>query len=76
MEVEAKFAISDADTLTRLCRAVRLGPFEPGPVSVRKVLDEYWDTPARVLHENGYSCRVRHRDEGRIVTIKGLGTAG
>jgi CHAD domain-containing protein len=76
MEVEAKFAVSDSDTLARLCRAVRLGPFEPGPVSVRKVLDEYWDTPARVLYENGYACRVRRGGEGRIVTIKGLGTAG
>jgi CHAD domain-containing protein len=73
MEVEAKFTIPDRNTMDRLKRVVRLGPFEPGPPESRRVRDVYYDTAARDLYEHGYACRVREQANRRVLTIKGLG---
>ncbi len=73
MEVEARFAIPDHDTLMRLLRIVRLESFTPGEVCSYQVLDRYLDTAERTLYENGLACRVRVGDKGRWVTIKSMG---
>jgi CHAD domain-containing protein len=75
MEIEAKLVIPDHDTLLRLQRVVRLGPFVPGESTFHQVQDLYLDTGSRVLRENGFACRFRHRAGVRVVTLKGLGQA-
>ena len=75
MEVEAKFVIPDRDTLLRLQRIVRLGPFVPGEGTLHQVKDRYLDTDGRVLYKNGFACRLRDRAGERVVTLKGLGQA-
>lgn len=73
MEVEAKFAIPDQDTLLRLLRVVRLGPFTPGESLLRQVRDVYLDTDDHILRQNGFACRFRHLAGTRVVTLKGFG---
>ena len=75
MEVEAKFSIPERDTLLRLQRIVRLGPYTPGEGATQGVLDRYYDTAERTLYRNGYACRFRYREETCVVTLKGLGHA-
>ncbi len=73
MEVEAKFSIPDHDTFTRLCRAVRLGPFTLGDGTTHQVLDRYLDTAylaslpfVRLIHGKGTGAlRQAVRDELR-----------
>jgi CHAD domain-containing protein len=73
MEVEAKFAVPDRNTMERLKRVVRLGPFEPGPPRPHQVRDTYYDTAARDLYRRGYACRLREQADRRTLTIKGFG---
>jgi CHAD domain-containing protein len=75
MEVEAKFAIPDRDTMVRLKQIVRLGAFTPGEAVFHRLLDRYLDTATRALYQSGYACRIRSLDDLQIVTVKGLGKA-
>ena len=73
MEIEAKFSVPNRDTMERLKRIVRLGPFEPGDVVQHTVVDTYYDTAGRDLLAHGYAYRVRQLDGQWMVTLKGLG---
>ena len=75
VEIEAKFIIPDEATLQRLLEMQELGGFrlEPGPT--KQVSDSYRDTADRAIYRGGYACRIRRKDDGRIATLKGLGTA-
>ena len=73
MEIEAKFSVPNRDTMERLKRIVRLGPFEPGDVVKHLVVDTYYDTAGRDLLALGYAYRVRQLDDQRMVTLKGIG---
>ncbi len=75
VEVEAKFSVPDRDTLLRLQRIVRLGPYTPGEGAAHDVLDRYYDTEERTLYQNGYACRLRYREGTCVVALKGLGQA-
>jgi CHAD domain-containing protein len=73
MEVEVKFTIPDRATMAQLKRAVRLGPFVPGPTFLSETHDRYLDTSARALHGSGYALRRREREGSTVLTLKGLG---
>jgi CHAD domain-containing protein len=75
VEVEAKFSIPERDTLLRLRRIVRLGPYTPEAGVTQEVLDRYYDTTERTLFHNGYACRFRYREGACVVALKGLGQA-
>lgn len=74
MEIEAKFAIPDAATFERLIQAPILAGMQVGPVSRKRVHDRYLDTADRRFMRNGFACRVRHKGDGWLATLKGLGT--
>ena len=75
VEVEAKFVVPDEPTLQRLLGARELGGFrlEPGPTE--QVSDSYRDTADWAIYRGGYACRIRHKGERQIATLKGLGGA-
>jgi CHAD domain-containing protein/inorganic triphosphatase YgiF len=75
MEIEAKFAIPDVDTMLRLQQVARLGPYVPGTMSWRHVRDLYLDTESRKLYQGGLACRLRGAGSGWAITLKGLGDA-
>jgi CHAD domain-containing protein/uncharacterized protein YjbK len=73
IEVEAKFAIPDRPAFERLLAAETLAGFDMGPRSIREVTDHYLDTKHWTLRAAGYACRVRERDETRVLTLKSFG---
>jgi inorganic triphosphatase YgiF len=75
MEIEAKFAISDLITFQRLLALETLAGLRLTPGPTRQVHDRYLDTPGRLILHAGYTCRVRQRENQRLVTFKGLGGA-
>ena len=77
MEIEAKFAVPDLETLQRLQAAEHLAGFALSAGRVERVRDTYLDTTERLILAAGYACRQREReqDEGVLITLKGLGGA-
>ena len=73
MEIEAKFALSDLETLRRLQTIDHLAGFALSASRVKQVRDTYLDTVDRLILAAGYACRQREQDEGVLVTLKGLG---
>ncbi len=73
IEVEAKFAIPDRPAFERLLAMETLAGLRMGPRSVREVTDHYLDTSDWALVAAGYACRVRERDETRVLTLKSFG---
>jgi CHAD domain-containing protein/uncharacterized protein YjbK len=73
IEVEAKFAIPDQPAFERLMAAETLAGFVMGPRTVREVTDHYLDTQDWTLLAAGYACRVRERDNTRVLTLKSFG---
>ena len=77
MEIEAKFAVVDAQVLDRLAGLPDLVGFSLGPVVVEEVEDTYLDTAERLLLGAGFTCRRRESlDGGVLMTIKSLATGG
>ncbi|MDQ3247815.1 MAG: CHAD domain-containing protein, partial [Chloroflexota bacterium] len=76
-EIEAKFAFSDA-TLAEQWRtrpALSSG-FNLEPATTVVHTDTYLDSPSYDLLRKGYTLRLRHTDDGYVVTVKSLNTAG
>jgi inorganic triphosphatase YgiF len=70
-EVEAKFLATGSEPLAALAAAPSLGPAAlEAPRTVIEV-DRYLDTDDRRLARAGWACRLRQRDEGTIVSLKG-----
>jgi CHAD domain-containing protein len=72
VEIEAKFALPDLQTLRRLASAERLAGLDLGPGTVKQVHDTYLDTTSRHLLTAGYACRRREQDDGLLYTLKQL----
>ena len=75
MEIEAKFAVSDIETLQRLQTTDHLAGFALSTGQVKQMCDTYLDTAERLILAAGYACRRRERDEEVWITLKGLGGA-
>ena len=72
MEIEAKFALPDLDTLRRLQTLDRLAGYDLSPPSTKQVHDTYLDTVDRRILAAGYSCRRRDQVDGSLITLKSL----
>jgi inorganic triphosphatase YgiF len=72
MEVEAKFALPDAETIRSLRSADQLAGFALSESRVKQVHDTYLDTAERSIWAAAYACRQRKQDEGILITLKGL----
>ncbi len=72
MEIEAKFAVSDAETFQRLQAIDRLAGLPLSEGRVQRVRDTYLDTRDRRILAAGYACRRRERDDGILITVKSL----
>ena len=75
MEIEAKFAVPDAETCQRLQATDRLAGFALSTGQIKQVRDTYMDTAGRLLLAAGYACRRRERGDRVVITLKGLGGA-
>jgi inorganic triphosphatase YgiF len=75
MEIEAKFAIPDADAFFRLQTIDQLAGFTLLSPQINRVRDTYFDSSDRRILAAGYACRVRQRDEEAWVTLKEVGRA-
>jgi CHAD domain-containing protein len=73
LEIEAKFAVPDAETATRLETADQLGGYGLSVARARVVTDTYLDTRDRTLLAAGYALRKRRQPERIVITLKGLG---
>jgi inorganic triphosphatase YgiF len=72
IETEAKFIIAEGSTFAALQRLTKLGEFRLEPRGTRLIIDRYLDTPQMHLYRSGYACRIRTKDDQRIVTLKSL----
>jgi CHAD domain-containing protein len=73
MEIEAKFAVRDRRTFSRLHDLKRVGAYKLGdPIPIR-TRDTYLDTEDRRLFAAGYACRLRSGSGHTEVTVKSLG---
>ena len=75
MEVEAKYALRDADTYDQLVALTTLGGCELRPAAAKQFTDHYYDTAARALFAAGYALRLRDAGDHWRATLKGLGAA-
>lgn len=72
IETELKFAIDAADL-----PALRAHPMFAGIADTRHVLEAtYYDTPDSLLHEAGFSLRLRRSGETVVQTLKGKRPGG
>jgi len=75
MEIEAKFAIPNAEVFQRLRVVKTLAGFALGQARETPLADTYQDTADGRLRAAGYLCRQRVYADGRVVmTLKGLQT--
>jgi CHAD domain-containing protein len=75
MEIEAKFALPDAETLRHLQAIDHLAGFALSTGQIKQIRDTYLDTADRLILAAGYACRRRERGEEVLITLKGLGGA-
>jgi CHAD domain-containing protein/DNA-binding transcriptional ArsR family regulator len=75
VEIEAKFAVPDAATLTRLGAAGELAGCALGAPATVEVDDSYLDTPGRSVLGAGYVLRHRDRGDDVVMTLKSTGGA-
>jgi inorganic triphosphatase YgiF len=72
MEIEAKFALPDAEVLQRLQAADHLADFMLSEGQIKQVHDTYLDTADRLILAASYACRRREGSEGILITLKRL----
>ncbi|MCL4861683.1 MAG: CHAD domain-containing protein [Caldilineaceae bacterium] len=71
-EIEAKFALSDAEQAGRLRTAPTLTKrITLGPPHVVTQIDCYYDTADFFLLRHGHTLRLRQNGDGAVLTIKG-----
>ena len=71
LEVELKFAADGARPLAQLALAPSLGPAALGTPHQVDELDRYLDTAAGAFATARWACRLRTREDGTIVSLKG-----
>ena len=71
LEVELKFRAESDAPLRRLAAAERIGPLELGPAVETAELDRYLDTIDGRMAASGWACRLRSREGGTRVSLKG-----
>ena len=76
IEVEAKFAVPDAETFQRLQAVDHLAGFALSTGQIKQVHDTYLDTVERLILAAGYACRRREQEGEVLITLKGLRGAG
>ncbi len=59
MEIEAKFQISDEDSISELLSIDQIGDYHLSECETIPIIDEYLDSKKRILLELGYYCRIR-----------------
>ena len=77
MEIEAKFQISDEDSISELLSIDQIGKYHLSECETIAIVDEYLDSKKRTLLELGFYCRIRSMNidghQKKIeVTIKNL----
>ncbi len=72
MEIEAKFAVPNAETFEKLLAASDLAGLTYGQARIKQVHDRYLDTAGQVLLRGGFACRLRVSGKGRVATLKSL----
>ncbi|MBN1221262.1 MAG: CYTH domain-containing protein [Anaerolineae bacterium] len=72
IETEAKFIIPDQTTFSALQQLTRLHQFEITPIGAQEIVDQYLDTPDKILYKAGIVCRIREVKGRRILTLKSL----
>jgi CHAD domain-containing protein len=75
MEVEAKFSLTDTESLKQFQVLTQLAGFPLGKGRTVEIRDTYVDTPDRKILARSYACRFRQEAEGVLVTLKGIGGA-
>jgi CHAD domain-containing protein len=75
MEIEAKFVLPGAEVLEHLLAVDHLADFALMGEQVKQVKDTYLDTTDRLILAAGFACRQREKDDGVLITLKGLGRA-
>jgi inorganic triphosphatase YgiF len=71
VEAELKYTASDEHPLLELEGAPALGPTHLGLPRMTLELDRYLDTADLLLSAARWACRLRERDGGTIVSLKG-----
>lgn len=71
VEAELKYTASDGRPLLELEGRPALGPAHMGPPRMTLELDRYVDTTDLRLSAARWACRLRERDGGTIVSLKG-----
>jgi inorganic triphosphatase YgiF len=75
MEIEAKFAVPDAETFRQLKSATHLGGFPLSAGKTGRVHDTYLDTRDHQIFAAGYAFRRRKQAGKILITLKELKTA-
>ena len=75
LEIEAKFSVSDEQTLVCLGEAPSLAGYTLGPAVQSELHDCYLDTPDGAFLAGGYAFRLRRDGERLLATLKGMGKA-
>jgi inorganic triphosphatase YgiF len=70
-EVEAKFITDDPSVLAALSAAPTLGLAAVGPARAVREVDRYLDTAGGSLASARWACRLRTRDGGTRISLKG-----
>ena len=73
VEIEAKFALSDLETLKKLKTLKRLGGYTLLPGKVVQMKDRYLDTVDRRLFKAGFALRQRSVGNQTAMQLKGRG---
>lgn len=70
MEIEAKFAITNATVTEQMKTVESIDAFQIAPGKTIRVHDTYLDTRDRRLLAAGYACRRRKQDNRLLITLK------
>ena len=73
LEIEAKFQVSDQETLSQILHQEQLDRFDLRLAPTYQVEDIYQDTAENHLHKAGYACRIRRKGGSWIATLKEQG---
>lgn len=74
MEIEGKYTASKAQ-FSDLLEVYALGEYRLEDIEEQILIDHYMDTSQRHIGKAGYACRIREKDGGWLLTVKGLGGA-
>ena len=70
MEIEAKFAVPDEATSSKLKTVKKIAGYALSPGKTKRVHDTFVDTPDRAILASGHVCRRREVDGQIVMTLK------